>query len=133
MAISGPTLKIRTGRLVHDGSKLQSPWGRSPEQWVQGRWRAVATAFSGQPHEFLRSTVLPWNARSITGQSPLPNPELSALLPAIILWVADYENARHSTSSESPVSQTSTPRLNRNEPPAARLLSYPALYAAHLQ
>jgi hypothetical protein len=56
-----------------------------------------------------------------------------AFLSAIILWVADYENARHSTSSESPVCQTSTPRLNRNEPPAARPLSYPALYAAHLQ
>jgi hypothetical protein len=41
--------------------------GRSPEQCVQGRWRAVATAFSGQPHEFLRSTVLAWNAMGLTG------------------------------------------------------------------
>jgi len=52
---------------------------------------------------------------------------------AIIVGVADYENARHSTSSESPVFQTSTLRLNRNGPPAAQPLSYPALYAAHLQ
>jgi len=44
-------LKIRTNRLVHDGRKLRSPWGRSPEQYVQGAVRAVATAFSGQPHE----------------------------------------------------------------------------------
>jgi len=43
-----PNLKIRTKRLVHDGHKLQSPWGRSPEQCVQGRWRAVATAFLTQ-------------------------------------------------------------------------------------
>jgi len=47
--------------------------------------------------------------------------------------VADYDNARHSTSSESPVSQTSTPRLNREGPPAVRPRSYLALYAAHLQ
>jgi hypothetical protein len=68
--------------MVHDDRKLQSPWGRSPEQCVQGRWRAVATAFSGQPHEFLRSTVLAWNAVGITGQSPLPNTALSAF-PAL--------------------------------------------------
>jgi len=47
--------------------------------------------------------------------------------------VADYENARHSTSSESPATQTPTLRLNRKWPPAVRPLSYPALYAAHLQ
>ncbi len=60
-----PNLKIQTKRSVHDGRKLQSPWGRSFEQRVQRRYRAVATAFSGQPHEFLRSTVLAWNAGAI--------------------------------------------------------------------
>jgi hypothetical protein len=65
--------------MVHDDRKLQSPWGRSPEQCVQGRWRAVATAFSGQPYEFLRSTVLAGNPMGIKGQSPLPNTALSAL------------------------------------------------------
>jgi hypothetical protein len=39
-----PNLKIRTNRLVLDRRKLQSPWGRSPEQCIQGRWRVVATA-----------------------------------------------------------------------------------------
>jgi hypothetical protein len=62
-----PNPRIRTKRLVHDDRKLQSPWGRSPEQCVQGRWRAMATAFSGQPHEFLRPTVLARKARGIAG------------------------------------------------------------------
>jgi hypothetical protein len=46
--------------------------------------------------------------------------------------VADYENERHSTGSEFPVSETPTPRLNRRGARRAPL-SYPALYAAHLQ
>jgi hypothetical protein len=33
-----PNLKIRTNRLVLDRRKLQSPWGRSPDQCFQGRW-----------------------------------------------------------------------------------------------
>jgi hypothetical protein len=62
-----PNLKIRTKRPAQEGCKLQSPRGHSPEPCVQGRWRAVATAFSGPLHKSLRSTVLAWNARDITG------------------------------------------------------------------
>jgi hypothetical protein len=90
-------LKIRTRRLVYDGRKLQSPWGRSPEQCIQGRWRAVATAFSGQPREFLRSTVLAWNPRNITGQSPLPNTYLAGVSER---WVRRNWHFRPSISGE---------------------------------
>jgi hypothetical protein len=62
-----PNLRIRTKRRVHDGRKVQSPWDRSAEQCAQRRWRAVATALSGRPHEFLRSNILAWNARGIAG------------------------------------------------------------------
>lgn len=56
------------------------------------------------------------------------------LTPACLAeGLADCDNARHSTGSEPLVFQTSTPLMNREGPPAARPLSYPALYAAHLQ
>jgi hypothetical protein len=42
MAMFVPNLKILTKRLVHDGRKLQLPWGRSPNSAFRGdgeRWR----------------------------------------------------------------------------------------------
>jgi hypothetical protein len=59
--------------------KLQSPRGRSPKQcvrWHGERWRLRSQV---SHTNFLRSTVLAWNARSITGQSPLPKTALPAL------------------------------------------------------
>jgi predicted transcriptional regulator len=68
--------------------KLQSSWGRAPNQCIPGRWRAVATAFSGQPHKFLRSAVLAWNAWEITGQSLPKSAMPSFSIPALSAFSA---------------------------------------------